>query len=198
MVTLCSLLRGQFIFVKAQRKSTPLCTVKLEQLHSACFSAVKLFNFKIRVIFVKRWRSIFFDLTLLFLWASKKAWDSLLDVAWFPYCNLMCCQLCALRAPFLFRARFTARHNSPSWAACLRAFAFQRTPAYHWGTADNLFTTKSSQVARLKLLGSVYLIGSLPAALYKFFIFNFKVSIIFVKLLRHIFSILQYYFAMRE
>ena len=49
-----------------------------------------------------------------------------------------------------------------------------------------------------RLIGSVYLIGSLPAALYKFFIFSFKVSVIFVKLLRHIFSILQYYFAMRE
>ena len=32
----------------------------------------------------------------------------------------------------------------------------------------------------------------------KFFIFSFKISVIFVKLLRHIFSILQYYFAMRE
>ena len=54
MVTLCSLLRSQFIFVKAQRKYAPLYTVKLERLHSACFSAVKLFNFKIGVIFVKQ------------------------------------------------------------------------------------------------------------------------------------------------
>ena len=60
------------------------------------------------------------------------------------------------------------------------------------------FTAKSSQVARPILRGSVYPIGSLPAALYKFLIFSFKVSVIFVKLLRHIFSILQYFFAMRK
>ena len=66
MVTLCLLLRGQFIFVKAQRKSTPLSTVKLERLHSAYFSAVKLFNFKIRVIFVKLMCSKFFDFAMLF------------------------------------------------------------------------------------------------------------------------------------
>ena len=32
----------------------------------------------------------------------------------------------------------------------------------------------------------------------KFFIFSFKISVIFVKLLRHIFSILQYFFAMHK
>ena len=49
-----------------------------------------------------------------------------------------------------------------------------------------------------RLIGSVYLIGSLSAALYKSFIFSFKIRVIFVKPLRHIFSILQYYFSMRE
>ena len=40
-------------------------------------------------------------------------------------------------------------------------------------------------------IGSVYPIDSLPAALDKLFIFSFKISVIFVKLLRHIFQILE-------
>ena len=40
-------------------------------------------------------------------------------------------------------------------------------------------------------IGSAYLIDSLPAALDKLFIFSFKISVIFVKLLRRIFQILQ-------
>ena len=42
-------------------------------------------------------------------------------------------------------------------------------------------------------IGSVYLLGSLPATLYTLFICSFKIGVIFVKLLRHIFSILQYF-----
>ena len=105
-----------------------------------------------------------------------KACNSLLSVTGFPYCRFLQSQLCALRAPFLFRTTFGVRLSSRLGRL-----------AYHWGTADNLFTTKSSQVARPILRGSVYLIGSLPAALYKLFIFSFKVSVIFVKLLCHIF-----------
>ena len=58
-------------------------------------------------------------------------------------------------------------------------------------SAHNPFATNLHQVARLKLLGCVYLIDSLPAALDKLFIFSFKISVIFVKLLRHIFQILH-------
>ena len=58
-------------------------------------------------------------------------------------------------------------------------------------SAHNPFATNLHRVARLKLLGCVYLIDSLPAALDKLFIFSFKISVIFVKLLRHIFQILH-------
>ena len=48
-------------------------------------------------------------------------------------------------------------------------------------SAHNPFAANLHQVARLKLLGCVYLIGSLPATLYKLLMFTFKIGVIFVK-----------------
>ena len=54
------------------------------------------------------------------------------------------------------------------------------------------------QVTRLKLLGCVYLISSLPATLYKLFMFNFKINVIFVKRQRSNFFDFAILFSMRE
>ena len=59
-------------------------------------------------------------------------------------------------------------------------------------TLRGSFLFRTAFGVRLGLpIGSVYLFGSLPATLYKLFIFSFKISVIFVKLLRHIFQILH-------
>ena len=64
------------------------------------------------------------------------------------------------RGPFLFRARFAARLRSRLGRLVCAFLRFRERPRTI--TADNLFATKSSQVARPILHSSVYPIGSLP------------------------------------
>ena len=159
-----------------------------------------IFSFKIRVIFVKLLRHIFSILQYYFAMREWKAWDSLLDVTGFPYCNLMCCQLCALRAPGFGRGKHNACFD---WTQFKISVIFVKIMCSKFFDFAILFSKREWKACNslLGVTGFPYcrLIQSQLCALRapgfwggkrnaRFAWTRFKISVIFVKLLRRIFS----------